>query len=115
MGLIAIPSYRDESGVLRVDDEVKRMMDELRIYDPESHTGDRAMALWIADVTARLARFTTRVADTIDLSGGRFDPGPSAAQNPISEALRQIGVRTQARSSPDMSEVDERVRRRFGF
>lgn len=53
-GLVIVPSYRDESGALRPGtDEIGKLLEELRSYDPESHTGDRAMAAWIGDVCGR--------------------------------------------------------------
>ena len=63
MGLIIIPSWRDASGVLRVEPEIHELLEELRRYDPESHTGDRAMSLWMADVKARTMRGFTHQID----------------------------------------------------
>jgi hypothetical protein len=53
-GLVIVPSYRDDAGALRpATDEIGKLLEELRSYDPESHTGDRAMAAWIGDVCGR--------------------------------------------------------------
>jgi hypothetical protein len=112
MGLIVFPSYRDASGVLRVEEELERLIGELRVYDPESHTGDRAMALWIADVAARKANLTARRADTLDISNDDAQGFPRNL-NPVIEIMRGRGI--LQKPNTDTSDIDERVRRRFGL
>lgn len=118
LGLIIIPSYRDASGVLRVEDKIAPLLEDLRNYDPDAHTGDRAMALWIADVTARVTRLGAHIADSLDLSNRPAATAPSsapAAFNPVVQHLRSLGVINGRPSPANQAAIDEEVRRRFGL
>lgn len=67
MGLWVIPSYREAGGeVLRTEDRVTRWVDELRIYDPESHLPDSVAAMWFARIGARRASFGHDVGEAGD-------------------------------------------------
>lgn len=48
-----IPSMRDAGGVLRSEAAIEEWLNELRIYDPQSHTPDGLMAAWMARLGAR--------------------------------------------------------------
>jgi hypothetical protein len=71
-GLVIVPSFRDEAGVLKTLPEIGRLLDDLRGYDPDSHTGDRAMAAWIGDVSART---TDLFSHAVGVAGDDFDDG----------------------------------------
>lgn len=118
LGLILIPSWRDEGGVLRTEEEIGRLLDELRNHDPERHTGDRAMALWIADVSGRLVNLTARRADSLDV--GHEVPyheqiQTAAMGNPVVDLLRRHDMMKPVAPTRDQESVDLRVKRRFGF
>ena len=52
MGLWILPSRMDEHGVLRTEDQTEALINQLRLYDPESHLGDIAAAAWFVHVGA---------------------------------------------------------------
>ena len=49
------------SGTGTPDNETRALMDDMRFFDPASHTGDRLMALWIAREAVRRSEFPHRM------------------------------------------------------
>ena len=51
-GMWIMPSQRDDSGTLRCEDGTEFLLNQMRLYDPESHSGDCLMAMWFCHVGA---------------------------------------------------------------
>ncbi len=105
-GLVIVPSYRDESGALRPGtDEIGKLLEELRSYDPESHTGDRAMAAWIGDVCGRT---TNTFTYAVGMAGDPLEDDELVAYGLTEEEV--AAVKKANVSSPKADGVDPAMR-----
>lgn len=97
-GLIIIPSMplQGSPETLVCEDVVEEWCQEMRDFTPGAHTGDTLMASWFVreHVFSRPAQ--SRGVGSIDTSSA---PGPALG----------------APRTPEQADIDERVRRRFGF
>ncbi len=114
-GLIVIPSMPlpNSPDTLVCEPVVEEWVQEMRDFTPGAHTGDSLMASWFVreHVFSRPAQ--GRGVATIDTSSTPT-PGLGVTGSPLHSHLREIGALTP-KTAPTQADIDEQVRRRFGF
>lgn len=90
MGMWILPSRMDATGVLRIEDATEYLVNQLRLYDPESHLGDCAAAMWFVHVGARKFGFQHQVGFGGDAITKEELYSLGYSEHEISEAMPEV-------------------------